>query len=119
MVKYLHKVAFKHLNIRRHNMESIFLGINWRFFAKTKEMNNYLIVVGRFVPNIGDRVPVEILKRVLISITLKKIEQLESFNGNVCEDISELKPLDDGMRVVYQVKFKTMEELMRYRKEVF
>ena len=100
-------------------MESIFLGINWRFFAKTKEMNNYLIVVGRFVPNVGDRVPVEILKRVLISITLKKIEQLESFNGNVCEDISELMPLDDGMRVVYQVKFKTMEELMRYRKEVF
>lgn len=101
-------------------MEITYLTVHWRFFAKSKENRYYLIAIGKLLPDMADKLPAEWLTRNLLEASARKIEKVGEFNGEVCENIPQLTKMETcNPRVVFAVRFDTMEDLMKYRKEMF
>ena len=101
-------------------MEITYLSVHWKFFARSKENNHYLIAIGKLLPDMADKLPTEWLTRNLIDASAIKIEKVGEFNGEICENIPQLTKLETcNPRVFFTVRFNTMEDLMKYRKEMF
>lgn len=107
-------------------MEIKYLSINWKCFAKSKEFSYYLIVIGRLLPDMSNKVPQDFITKILAEEAVKRIERAKDFGGQVCEDeveslskLSEMTTLSNNPRILFIVKFKTFNELILYRKEMF
>lgn len=101
-------------------MKAFYLSVNWRFFAKSKQVDNYLIVIGKLCPDLTDFIPDEVLIGLLSEAAIKRIEKVEKFGGEICEEIPRLNEFTGkNPKIAFQVKFKTLEDLMKYRKEMF
>ena len=100
-------------------MQSIFFKVKWRFFAKSTQ-DYSLTIIGKLTPDLTEILPDEVLVKILVEIAAGKLEKVEKYGGKVCEEIPRLNEFSGkNPRIAFQIKFKTLEDLMKYRKEMF